>query len=84
MMLLHGAGTRRLANPAQRQPESDLLLEPAKQNRHIFSAPFSLKSDFSAETSQKERLVASLGIDNLSYHLLRPSHLLLSLTQHKK
>lgn len=81
--MLHGGGTRRLANPAQRQPESNLLLGPAKQNRQIFSAPISLK-DFSAETSPKESLVPSFGIDNLSYHLLRFFHVLLSLTQHNK
>lgn len=59
-MLLHSGGTRRLANPAQRQPESNLLLEPAKQNRHIFSAPISRREDFSAEYARKKALLLLL------------------------
>ena len=53
-MLLHSGGTRRLLNPAQRQPESNLLLEPAKQNRHIFSAPISRRKDFSADMPERK------------------------------
>ena len=59
-MLLHSGGTRRLANPAQRQPESNLLLEPAKQNRHVFSAPISRREDFSAEYARKKALLLLL------------------------
>lgn len=59
-MLLHSGGTRRLLNPAQRQPESNLLLEPAKQNRHIFSAPISRRKDFSAEYARKKALLLLL------------------------
>ena len=58
-MLLHSGGTRRLAKPAQR-PESNLLLEPAKQNRHIFSAPVSRRQDFSAEYARKKALLLLL------------------------
>lgn len=84
-MLLHSGGTRRLLNPAQRQPESNLLLEPAKQNRHIFSAPISRRKErFFCRICQKESPIASFGRDNLSYHLLRSFHVLLSLTQHNK
>ena len=59
-MLLHSGGTRRLLNPAQRQPESNLLLEPAKQNRHIFSAPISRRKDFSAGYARKKALLLLL------------------------
>lgn len=52
--MLLGGGTCRLANPAQRQPESNLLLEPAKQNRHIFSSLFSRTQEFPAEISESK------------------------------
>lgn len=81
-MLLHGGGTRRLANPAQRQPESNLLLEPAKQNTYF---PFRSHSRKAFQPkSQKESLVVSFGIVNLSHHLPRLFHGPLSLTQDKK
>lgn len=66
-MLLLGGGTCRLANPAQRQPESYLLLEPAKKNRHIFSSLISGKV-FQLK-SNKESLTVSCSMANLSHHL---------------
>lgn len=53
-MLVHNGGTCRPANPAQRQPESNLLLEPAKQNRHIFSSLLSRTEGFPAEISERK------------------------------
>lgn len=83
-MLLHCGGTCKLGNVSQRQPESSLLLQPAKYNTDMFlSNPNEERFFFFFLESRKESLV-SFGIANLSHHLLRPFHGLFGLTQRKK